>query len=73
MAYVKPPAFTRRVVNPIVAKLNPGWGQGRRGRREVVKVLPEGFFRPVEYAATCTLSSDFTVSALRNRRLEVLR
>lgn len=24
MTYVKPPAFTRRVVNPIVAKLNPG-------------------------------------------------
>lgn len=24
MTYVKPPVFTRRVVNPIVAKLNPG-------------------------------------------------
>lgn len=46
MTYVKPPAFTRRVVNPIVAKLNPGGVAtltvtGRRsGRPQHVPVLP---------------------------------
>ncbi len=46
MTYVKPPAFTRRVVNPIVAKLNLGGVAtltvtGRRsGRPQHVPVLP---------------------------------
>ena len=46
MTYVKPPAFTRRIVNPIVAKLNPGGVAtltvtGRRsGRPQHVPVLP---------------------------------
>lgn len=46
MTYVKPPAFTRRVVNPIVAKLNPGGVAtltvpGRRsGRAQRVPVIP---------------------------------
>ena len=46
MTYVKPPAFTRRIVNPIVAKLNPGdvatlTVPGRRsGRPQHVPVIP---------------------------------
>ncbi|MGB8385316.1 MAG: nitroreductase/quinone reductase family protein [Dermatophilaceae bacterium] len=46
MTYVKPPAFTRRIVNPIVSKLKPGGVAtltvaGRRsGRRQHVPVIP---------------------------------
>jgi deazaflavin-dependent oxidoreductase (nitroreductase family) len=46
MTYVKPPAFTRRIVNPIVAKLNPGGVvtltvPGRRsGRPQRIPVIP---------------------------------
>ena len=46
MTYVKPPVFTRRIVNPIVAKLNPGGVAtltvvGRRsGHPQHVPVLP---------------------------------
>lgn len=46
MTYVKPPAFTRRIVNPIVAKFNPGEVStltvlGRRsGRPQHVPVIP---------------------------------
>ena len=46
MAYVKPPAFTRRVVNPVVPRLNPGGVAtltvpGRRsGKPQRVPVIP---------------------------------
>ena len=46
MIYINPPAFTRRVVNPIVSKLNPGdiatlTVTGRRsGRAQRVPVTP---------------------------------
>jgi deazaflavin-dependent oxidoreductase (nitroreductase family) len=46
MTYVKPPAFTRRIVNPIVAKVNPGGVvtltvAGRRsGRFQRIPVIP---------------------------------
>jgi deazaflavin-dependent oxidoreductase (nitroreductase family) len=46
MTYVKPPAFTRWIVNPIVARLNPGrvftlTVAGRRsGRPQRIPVIP---------------------------------
>ena len=69
MTYVKPPAFTRRVVNPVVAWLNPGGVAtltvpGRRsGEPRRVPVIP------VEVGGSRYLVSPYGESAwVRNLR-----